>query len=51
LKTLQSQIEQKRQSLDKIRLDMQAYQNERDRLSKELAGQIRLPMLWGKKKS
>jgi len=41
LKTLQTQIEQKRQSLDKIRQDMQAYQKEIDKLSKELAGQIR----------
>ena len=49
LKTLQSQIEQKRQSLDKIRLDMQAYQNERDRLSKELAGQIRAAYAMGQK--
>jgi len=49
LKTLQSQIEQKRQSLDKIRLDMQAYQNEIDRLSKELAGQIRAAYAMGQK--
>jgi len=49
LKTLQSQIEQKRQSLDKIRLDMQAYQNERDRLSKGLAGQIRAAYAMGQK--
>ena len=49
LKTLQSQIEQKRQSLDKIRLDMQAYQNEIDRLSKELAGQIRAAYTMGQK--
>ena len=41
LKSLQTQIEQKRQSLDNIRQDMQAYQNEIDKLSKELAGQIR----------
>ena len=49
LKTLQAQIEQKRQSLDKIRLDMQAYQNEIDRLSKELAGQIRSAYAMGQK--
>ncbi|MFA5921881.1 MAG: peptidoglycan DD-metalloendopeptidase family protein [Methylococcaceae bacterium] len=49
LKTLQTQIEQKRQSLDKIRLDMQAYQNEIDRLSKELAGQIRSAYAMGQK--
>ena len=49
LKTLQAQIEQKRQSLDKIRQDMQAYQNEIDKLSKELAGQIRAAYAMGQK--
>ena len=49
LKTLQTQIEQKRQSLDKIRQDMQAYQNEIDKLSKELAGQIRAAYAMGQK--
>ena len=47
LKTLQTQIEQKRQSLDNIRQDMQAYQNEIDKLSKELAGQIRAAYAMG----
>ncbi len=47
LKTLQPQIEQKRQSLDNIRQDMQAYQNEIDKLSKELAGQIRAAYAMG----
>ena len=49
LKALRSQIEQKRQSLDKIRDDMQAYQNEIDKLSKELAGQIRAAYAMGQK--
>lgn len=47
LKTLQTQIEQKRQSLDNIRQDMQAYQKEIDKLSKELAGQIRAAYAMG----
>jgi septal ring factor EnvC (AmiA/AmiB activator) len=47
LKSLQTQIEQKRQSLDNIRQDMQAYQNEIDKLSKELAGQIRAAYAMG----
>jgi len=49
LKTLQIQIEQKRQSLDNIRLDMQVYQKEIDKLSKELAGQIRAAYAMGQK--
>lgn len=49
LKTLQTQIEQKRQSLDRIRQDMQAYQNEIDRLGKELAAQIRAAYAMGQK--
>ena len=49
LKTLQIQIEQKRQSLDNIRQDMQVYQNEIDKLSKELAGQIRAAYAMGQK--
>lgn len=49
LKTLQTQIEQKRQSLDKIRQDMQVYQKEIDKLSKELAGQIRAAYAMGQK--
>jgi len=47
LKTLQTQIDQKRQSLDNIRLDMQAYQNELDKLNKELASQIRAAYAMG----
>jgi len=47
LKSLQTQIEQKRQGLDNIRQDMQAYQNEIDKLSKELAGQIRAAYAMG----
>ncbi|MDD1624937.1 MAG: peptidase M23, partial [Methylococcaceae bacterium] len=49
LKTLQIQIEQKRQSLDNIRQDMQVYQKEIDKLSKELAGQIRAAYAMGQK--
>jgi len=49
LKTLQTQIEQKRQSLDKIRQDMQGYRNEIDKLNKELAGQIRAAYAMGQK--
>jgi septal ring factor EnvC (AmiA/AmiB activator) len=47
LKTLQTQIEQKRQSLDKIRQDIQIYQNEIDKLNKELASQIRAAYAMG----
>ena len=47
LKTLQTQIDQKRESLDKIRLDIQAYESEIDQLSKELAGQIRAAYAMG----
>ena len=47
LKTLQTQIDQKRESLDKIRQDIQAYQSEIDKLSKELAGQIRAAYAMG----
>ncbi|MDD5322051.1 MAG: peptidoglycan DD-metalloendopeptidase family protein [Methylococcales bacterium] len=49
LKTLQAQIEQKRHSLDKIRQEMQIYQTEIDKLSKELAGQIRSAYAMGQK--
>jgi len=49
LKTLQVQIEQKRQSLDKIRQDTLVYQNEIDKLSKELAAQIRAAYAMGQK--
>ena len=41
LKSLHRQIEQKRQSLDKIRSDIQAYQQQIDKESKELAIQVR----------
>jgi len=46
---LQIQIEQKRQNLDQIRQDMQAYQSEIDKLSKELAVQIRAAYTMGQK--
>jgi murein hydrolase activator len=49
LKTLQTQIEQKRQSLDKIWRDMDVYQKEIDQLSKELSVQIRAAYVIGKK--
>lgn len=49
LKTLQIQIEQKRQSLDNIRKDIRVYQKEIDKLSKELAGQIRAAYAMGQK--
>ncbi len=41
LKKVQIQIDQKRGNLDKIRLDILAYQSEKDKLGIELAGQIR----------
>ncbi|MGZ8190324.1 MAG: murein hydrolase activator EnvC family protein [Methylococcaceae bacterium] len=41
LKSLHRQIEQKRRSLDKIRRDIQAYQQQIDKESKELATQVR----------
>ena len=41
LKKVQFQIDQKRGNLDKIRLDILAYQSEKDKLGIELAGQIR----------
>ena len=47
LKKLQVNIEQKRQGLDKIRQDIRAYQNELDKLSTELAGQIRAAYAMG----
>jgi septal ring factor EnvC (AmiA/AmiB activator) len=49
LKTLQAQIAQKRQSLDKIGQEMRVYQSEIDKLSKELAGQIRSAYAMGQK--
>ncbi len=49
LKTLQGQIEKKREGLDRIRDDMQGYQAEVDRLSKQLADQIRVAYAIGEK--
>lgn len=49
LKTLKTQIEQKRRSLNTIRRDMQTYQDEIDRLGNELAGQIRAAYAMGQK--
>jgi len=49
LKTLQSQIDKKRDSLDNIRQDMQGYQSEIDKLSKQLADQIRVAYAIGQK--
>ena len=49
LKTLQTQIEQKHQSLDKIWREMDVYQKEIDKLSKELSVQIRAAHVIGKK--
>ena len=47
LRTLQIKIEQKRQGLDKIRQDMQTFQQEIDKLNTELAGQIRAAYAMG----
>jgi septal ring factor EnvC (AmiA/AmiB activator) len=47
LRTLQIKIEQKRQGLDKIRQDMQTFQQEIDKLNSELAGQIRAAYAMG----
>jgi len=49
LKTLQGQIEKKRDGLDKISDDMQGYQAEVDKLSKQLADQIRVAYAIGEK--
>jgi septal ring factor EnvC (AmiA/AmiB activator) len=49
LKILQGQIEKKREGLDKIRDDMQGYQAEVDKLSKQLADQIRVAYAIGEK--
>jgi septal ring factor EnvC (AmiA/AmiB activator) len=49
LKTLKTQIEQKRRSLSTIRQDMQTYQEEIDRLGNELAGQVRAAYAMGQK--
>jgi len=47
LKSLQGQIEQKRRILNKIRRDMQSYQNEIDKENKELVNQVRAAYLMG----
>jgi septal ring factor EnvC (AmiA/AmiB activator) len=47
LRTLQIKIEQKRQGLDKIRQDMQTFQQEIDKLNSELAGQIKAAYAMG----
>ncbi len=49
LKTLQGKIDKKRDSLDNIRQDMQGYQSEIDKLSKQLADQIRVAYAIGQK--
>ncbi len=49
LKILQAQIDRKRQSLDKIRENIDIYQTEIDKLSKELADQIRVAYAIGQK--
>ncbi|MEI6335799.1 MAG: peptidoglycan DD-metalloendopeptidase family protein [Methylococcaceae bacterium] len=49
LKILQAQIDRKRQSLDKIRENIDIYQTEIDKLSKELADQIRVAYAVGQK--
>jgi septal ring factor EnvC (AmiA/AmiB activator) len=49
LKALQAQIEKKRQSLDNIRHEIQIYQTEIEKLSKELAGQVRSAYAMGQK--
>jgi len=47
LKSLHGKIEQKRRILNKIRRDMQAYQNEIDKENKELVNQVRAAYLMG----
>ena len=49
LKALQIKIEQKYQSLDKIRQDTQAYELKIEQLNKELAGQVRAAYAMGQK--
>jgi len=49
LKILQAQIDRKRQSLDKIRENIDIYQTEIDKLSKELADQIKVAYAIGQK--
>jgi len=49
LKILQAQIDRKRQSLDKIRENINIYQTEIDKLSQELADQIRVAYAVGQK--
>ena len=49
LKALQIKIEQKYQSLDKIRQDTRAYELKIEQLNKELAGQVRAAYAMGQK--
>ncbi len=49
LKTLQGQVEQKRQNLSKIRQEMQSLQDEVAKQNKELAGQIKAAYAMGQK--
>lgn len=49
LRTLQSQVEQKRLNLDKIRLEKQSLQDEVAKQNKELAGQIKAAYAMGQK--
>jgi len=50
LKTLQGQVELKRQNLNKIQQKMQVFQNEVSKQNKELAGQIRAAHAMGQQK-
>lgn len=49
LRTLQGQVEQKRQNLNKIRQEMQGLQDEVAKQNKELAGQIKAAYAMGQK--
>ncbi|WP_340120664.1 murein hydrolase activator EnvC family protein [Methylobacter svalbardensis] len=49
LRTLQQQVEQKRQNLSKIQQEMRESKSEVDRQNKELAGQIKAAYAMGKK--
>ncbi|MDO9422889.1 MAG: peptidoglycan DD-metalloendopeptidase family protein [Methylobacter sp.] len=49
LRTLQQQVEQKRQNLSKIQQEMRESESEVDRQNKELAGQIKAAYAMGKK--
>jgi len=51
LKTLQGQVELKRQNLNKIQQKMQVFQNEVSKQNKELAGQIRAAHAMANRKS